>query len=331
VLAEGVRVKPKVAGDVCKKTSRVKSGKSVRDHLFGTLILLVGALLVAGSDISGAALLVTPDIGRIYVVDITGQIARVDDMTGAGRIALGTEGAGVKQFHAPRGIFVDKAGQIYVADLFNGRIVEMRDMTGASWNSLGGFTPTGIFVDEAGRIYVVDGGNDRVVRINDISGSGDWIILSGQFEPSGIFLDEAGRIYITDSYNDRVVRFNDMKGVGRVTLGTKGPGVKQFNLPEGIFVDRVGRIYVADWLNERIVRMNDMTGAGWTTLSTCPQPPGCPGGNQPLSPRGIFVDGAGRIYVADSNNGRIVRVDDMTGAGWTTLAWPGHPEGIFVR
>ena len=42
------------------------------------------------------------------------------------------------------------------------------------------------------------------------------------------------------------------------------------------------------------------------------------GVNQFNRPIGIFVDGAGRIYVADSLNSRIARVDDMTGAGWTT-------------
>jgi hypothetical protein len=41
------------------------------------------------------------------------------------------------------------------------------------------------------------------------------------------------------------------------------------------------------------------------------------------SPTGVFVDDAGRIYVADPGNHRIVRVDDMTGAGWTTLGDPG--------
>jgi DNA-binding beta-propeller fold protein YncE len=46
---------------------------------------------------------------------------------------------------------------------------------------------------------------------------------------------------------------------------------------------------------------------------------------------------AGRIYVADSNNNRIVRVNDMTGAGWTALGSPGtgvnqfaNPFSVFV-
>lgn len=41
------------------------------------------------------------------------------------------------------------------------------------------------------------------------------------------------------------------------------------------------------------------------------------------------MDGVGRIYVADSS--RIVRMNDMTGAGWTTLETPGTAVAIFVR
>jgi DNA-binding beta-propeller fold protein YncE len=87
-------------------------------------------------------------------------------------------------------------------------------------------------------------------------------------------------------------------------------------------VDGTGRIYVIDFDDRRVVRVNDMTGTGWTTL-------GGTGKNQFESPRGIFVDRAGRIYVADFT--RIVRVNDMNGSGWTTLDTPGTSRGIFVR
>jgi NHL repeat-containing protein len=39
----------------------------------------------------------------------------------------------------------------------------------------------------------------------------------------------------------------------------------------------------------------------------------------PRARRGLFVDAAGRIYVADTGNHRIVRITGMTGAGWTTV------------
>ncbi|MDI6773259.1 MAG: hypothetical protein QME77_11835 [bacterium] len=46
----------------------------------------------------------------------------------------------------------------------------------------------------------------------------------------------------------------------------------------------------------------------------------------------------GQIYVADRLNNRIVRINDMTGAGWTTFGSTGsgtnqfnEPNGVFVR
>jgi streptogramin lyase len=65
-----------------------------------------------------------------------------------------------------------------------------------------------------------------------------------------------------------------------------------------------------------------MTGLYWTELH------GRPGGGPNLRdvfhyPRGIFIDGKGRIYVADSANHRIVRVDDISGTGW--IEYPKRP------
>ncbi len=288
-------------------------------------------------------------LGRIYVAD--GHIVRVNDMTGAGWTALGTclrpfECPGVKQFSAA-GIFVDAMRRIYLADS-HGRIIRISgaDSTSFGTNGFGihQFShPSGIFVDAAGRIYVADSDNHRVVRINDITGSG-WTTLGSrgsgfnQFNsPSGIFVDAEDRIYVADSGNRRIVRMNDMTGAGWTTLGTCAQipciGVNQFAFPVGIFVGGAGRIYVVDPGNVRIVRVNDMTGAGWMTLGTCQQHP-CSGVHQFSSPTGVFVDGAGRIYVADRKSmfeGRIVRVNNMTGAGWTAFDIARPPRGIFVR
>jgi DNA-binding beta-propeller fold protein YncE len=78
----------------------------------------------------------------------------MNDMTGAGLAALGTQGNGSKQFTLPSGIAVDAAGRIYVADYGNNRIVQMYDMTGTGWTTLGSrangksqfSSPRGIFV-----------------------------------------------------------------------------------------------------------------------------------------------------------------------------------------
>jgi DNA-binding beta-propeller fold protein YncE len=93
--------------------------------------------------------------GRIYVADTeNNRIVRMNDMTGAGWIVLGTQGNGNNQFSLPIGIVVDTAGRIYVADFGNNRIVRMEEMTcggcatfGSSGSGRSQFSsPRGIFV-----------------------------------------------------------------------------------------------------------------------------------------------------------------------------------------
>ena len=190
-------------------------------------------------------------------------------------------------------------------------------------------------------IFVANMGSDQIVRIDDMRGF-DWTSFgnrgsgANQFHgPAGIFVDAGGKIYVTDAGNHRVVRIDDMTGVGWTTFGTFGSGTSQFSNPQGIFVNAAGQIFVADTINNRIVRIDNMTGAGWTTFGTF----GSRGDetNQFDSPRDIFVDAAGKIFVTDSNNHRVVRIDDMTGAGWTTFGSFGDganqflgPVGVFT-
>lgn len=104
---------------------------------------------------------------------------------------------------------MDEAGQIYVADSGNHRVIRMDDMTGAGWTPLlsyGAGYPIGVFGDEACRIYMIDSGDSRIVRVDDITGTG-WTTLvlpsglPGFYShpignPTGIFVDRAGRIYV---------------------------------------------------------------------------------------------------------------------------------------
>jgi streptogramin lyase len=102
-----------------------------------------------------------------------------------------------------------------------------------------------------------------------------------------------------------------------------------------------GQIFFVEECNHRLGRINDMTGAGWTTLGSYGD-----GVNGFAEPQGIFVGVTGQIYVADTGvsfrgsfgGNRIVRVDNITGAGWTTFGTKGSgayqfssPRGVFVN
>ena len=282
-------------------------------------VLLIAILMSVGSraEVGAGAPLpppslpprVTPGIPfqvrtHLYVADGgNNRIVLINDMTGAGWTTLGTRGSGINQFSLPHAAFANPglAGPVYVADRFNNRIVRINDMSGTGWTAFGSF------------------------------GSG-----RNQFSaPRSISVDRAGRVYVADQLNHRIVRINDMTGAGWTTLGSLGSQPNQFDCPTDISVDSVGRIYVADWGNGRVVRINDMTGAGWTEFggfARAPDPRGLACGKMR-----IFVDPTGRIFVVDHRNNRLVRVNDMTGAGWTTFGSAGTgtgqfqlPDGIFV-
>lgn len=227
----------------------------------------------------------------------TGQILRSDDLDGANLISYGTQGSDVGQFYGAYGIAVDAAGRIYVADTYNARVVRIDDMAGTNWTSFGTYG-TGV----------------------------------GQFNnPSGISIDPAGRIYVMDTGNNRLVRIDDLFGTNWIEMGGIGSGVGQFaqyDAPAAF--DASGRIYVADAGNRRIVRMDDLNATNWTTLTQSPVI-----GSYIYSfgsPVGVAVDAAGKIYVADAYAASVVRVDDMTGANWTSIRLGGGatPHSIAV-
>jgi hypothetical protein len=114
----------------------------------------------AGPGQFGAASAIAVDrSGRLYIAD-TGncRIVRVDGMNGAGWTTFGSDGSGVGQFNCTSGqilgIQVDGAGQIYVADQGNSRLVRFDDMTGDGWVTFGSYGrgtnqfvgPNGVFI-----------------------------------------------------------------------------------------------------------------------------------------------------------------------------------------
>src|SRR2546426_690719 len=219
------------------------------------------AILTNAGGVAGIA--TTPHVLQILVTDLHNHhVVRIHDMTGAGWTTFGTDGRGVNQFDAPEGIAVTAAGQIFVVDSGNDRIVRINDMTGgAGWTTFGT--------------------RGRGVRTSYGYVSTE---VNHFFTPRGIAVTAAGEIFVTDLLTHRIVRIHGMTGAGWTTFGSFGQGGNQFDNPWGIAVSAAGQIFVTDVGNHRIVRINDMTGTGWTTFGTDGR-----GVNQFDFPRGIAV------------------------------------------
>ena len=209
-------------------------------------------------------------------------------------------------------------------------------------------TPWGVATDSAGTLYIADNWNHRIRRVDATSGiittaagGGPGFIGDGGpatsatlVFPEGVALDSAGTIFIGDAGNCRIRRVDAMTGTimtvaGNGTGGFSGDGgpatSASLYLPSGVAVDGSGNLFVADRVNNRIRRVEApkiITTIAGTGL------PGFSGDGGPAtsaslnSPLGMAVDSGGNIFIADTNNLRIRRVDAMTGV-ITTVAGNG--------
>ena len=129
--------------------------------------------------------------------------------------------------------------------------------------------------------------------------------------------DGLGNLYIADTFNFRI-RKVDTAGVittvagGGSSLGDGGAAAAaQLNAPHGAALDGAGNLYIADTGNHRI-RKVDTAGVITTVAGTTQGFSGDGGAataaqlNQPI---GAALDGAGNLYIADTDNHRIRKVD----------------------
>ena len=142
--------------------------------------------------------------------------------------------------------------------------------------------------------------------------------------PEGAALDGAGNLYIADTSNRRIRKVDaagvittvagngDLFGVS-IDRGDGGPATAaNLNLPADIAVDAAGNLYIADTQNQRI-RKVDAAGVMTTIAGNGEQ--GFSGDGGPATaarlnhPEGAAADTAGNLYIADTGNGRIRRVD----------------------
>jgi tripartite motif-containing protein 71 len=208
----------------------------------GTYLSEVGGPAdVGGAALSGAgSLAVAATSGDMYVADTNHNrilvyspedklIARFGANEGDG-----SPGSGPSEFNHPAAVAVDGAGDVYVADTNNNRIVKLSPAGAVlgEWGSRGTadgrfHSPTGIALDAAGNVYVVDSENNRV-EVFDSQGHflekwGERGIGPGEFsQPTAIAVDCDGDVYVADTNNNRVERFDLVSPFGN---GCLAPGL----------------------------------------------------------------------------------------------------------
>ena len=233
---------------------------------------------------------------------------------------------------------IDASGNMYVADLNNNVIRKINsdgvvstfagsgsfsyaDGTGtaASFNTL-----ERIAVDLSGNVYVTDRNNHKIRKITPAGvvttlagssrGSANGSGTAAQFSsPKGIAVDNSGNVYVADTNNHRIRKITPAGAVttlaGSSYGDSDGTGTgAQFQSPQDVAVDGSGNVYVADTNNSKVKKI---TPAGVVTTlagSTVGYLDGTGTAAMFAYPKGIEVDGAGNIYLADTNNYRIRKI-----------------------
>jgi DNA-binding beta-propeller fold protein YncE len=250
-------------------------------------------------------LAVDPAGAALYIADAANhRIRRVDLASGvistvAGNGSPGFSGDGgpatAAQLQDPKSVWVAPSGELFIADSANERIRR---------------------VDRQGAISTVAGNG-----VPGFSGDGGPA-AAAQFDgPRGVAGDTAGNLYVADDNNHRVRRI-DAAGIvttlaGNGTAASAGDGgparSAQLDHPRGVAVDGRGNVFIAETMSHRI-RMVAPDGTIATAAGCGRSGYGGDGGPATVArlfePRGVAVDAAGRLYVADTYNDRIRRVDD---------------------
>ena len=237
------------------------------------------------------------------------------------------------QLYRPRGVVVDGAGNLYIADYRNARIRR---------------------VDTSGTITTI-AGTGRI----GYSGDNGPAVRAQLRGPTGVAVDRAGNLYIADSANRRI-RQVDPSGIITTFAGTGeegssgegGPAIKAtLGFTEGVAVDRAGNLFFST-SHSKIHRV-DPSG----TIITYA---GGVGGNFEYAggdggpaveaflaqPEAVDVDADGNLYIADTGNARIRRVDPsgiittfagigenggkLGDGGPAVEAWLRDPAGVAV-
>ena len=197
------------------------------------------------------------------------------------------------QLCKPRGVALDRQGNVFIADRENNRI---RKITFA----------TGIITTVAG------------ADSSGVNGEGIAATTALLQRPSGVAVDAAGNIYISDETN-RILRVST-QGIITTIAGTGNAGyagdggpatAAQLNAPADMIIDDKNTILFADAGNNRI-RKIDAAGIITTLAGTGAAGFGGDGGPATTAllnaPTGLCIDGSGNLFVADALNHRIRKV-----------------------
>ena len=288
------------------------------------------------------------DLDNLYVTDSSNHTIR--KITPAGVVTTFAGAAGsfgrvdsigtMAKFKNPRGITIDHAGNLFVADTSNNLIRKITSggvVTTFAGSGLGNIDgpgisarfnyPFGITFDHSGNLYLTDSYNCSIRMISadavvtTFAGSGScmgWVDGTGSSArfsyPRGVVFDNSGNLIVTDT-NNYSLRSINSSGVVTTLAGPyklfNGTGsAARFNTPIALALDSQRNVFVADNSNHTIRKITP-TGI----VTTFAGQEGVMGSSDGTgvtarfnSPNGIAIDRSDNLYVTDSENSTIRKI-----------------------
>jgi sugar lactone lactonase YvrE len=235
----------------------------------------------------------------------------------------------------------------------NGANLPSRIITTAAGNGTNGYTgdggaapkaeissPNGVVVDGSGNVFIADYGNARIRKISTngtittAAGNGaNYYTAGGIGAPTGIAVDGSGNMIIANANDNYVIKvstngiISTLAGIG--TYGHTGDGGPATSAalyePYGVAVDVSGNVFIADYYNCRIRKVDTngiiTTIAGKSIYGGYSGDGGAATNANLTLPHGVAVDGSGNVFIADSGNNRVRKID--TNGIITTVAGNG--------
>jgi len=308
---------------------------------------------------------VDPDGNLVFSEGNAARVRRIlkktgtlETVAGSGRASFAGDGgpATAAALKSPSEIAFDRDGNLYIADAGNYVLrrvdAKTRIITTIAGIRKNAFTgdglaketalarPGGLTFDRDGRLVIADTLNARLrrldlgsSRIETIAGNGDMnfdgrpgkALDTSIAWPNAPRFDRAGNLFFCATANNRVLRL-DAKS-GRITVaagsglnnpfaedGGLGPDARM-NQPASLAVDAAGNVFIADTQNHAIRRLDAKTGILTTIAGD--GTPGFAGDGGPAAkallnfPIGLGLDGKGNLYVVDSVNARIRKIEGV--------------------